>query len=420
MMYSMSQFIIEGGKPLAGTITVGGSKNAALPLLAASLLTEKSLELSNIPAILDVQHMVEILEAMGVHCERTGEKITVQASSVTADGLPDELVGRLRGSILLLGALLGRERYARLPYPGGDIIGVRPIDVHLDAFAQLGAHVVPNGEYIEIDGKDMKAGRVVLQEFSVTATENVLLAAARLPGKTTLHIAATEPHVVALAELLTQMGALIEGAGTHTITIEGKPELAGAVATTIDDMLEAGSFILLAAATHSEVAVERVPVPDLLLFFKKLSAIGVDHTIEGTTVTVRPSQLKNFKVQTLPHAGIPTDLQAPFSVLATQAHGSSLIHDPLYEGRFRHVVELQKMGASITVCDPHRVIIQGPTPLHGRHIQSLDLRAGAALLMAGLVAQGTTVIDEAEIIDRGYANLTQRLQALGATIKREG
>ena len=414
----MSKFVIRGGKKLSGTISVNGSKNAALSLLTASLLTKQPVTLRNIPAIRDVAKLLEILAAMGAVVSQSNDGITIDAAHLDPSKLPHDLVGQLRGSVLLLGALLGRQRRATLPLPGGDIIGARPIDVHLDAFKQLGATVTRDKNTVSIDGTDLKAGRVVLREFSVTATENTLLLAATLPGTTTIEIAATEPHIVATAELLNTMGATITGAGTHTITVEGNPSLGDAEFTNVPDMLEAGLFILLGAATQSHITVENVPTKDLELFFKKLDDMDVSYDIANTTVTVQPSVIKPFKVQTLIHPGIATDLQAPFAVLATQAVGASLIHDPMYESRFRHCDELAKMGASVTVCDPHRVIIQGPTSLHGTHIKSLDIRSGATLIMAALIAEGETVIDEAEIIDRGYANLAERLQALGADIER--
>ncbi|MBI3251448.1 MAG: UDP-N-acetylglucosamine 1-carboxyvinyltransferase [Candidatus Andersenbacteria bacterium] len=422
----MSHFVIQGQAPLSGSIPVYGSKNAALPLLAACLLTDEPVTIDNIPPILDVPHILDIFRSLGAQASMEGSRVTVQASRIDPTKIPPELVSKLRGSILLLGALLGRSRAMRLPRPGGDIIGARPIEVHLDAFRQLGATVTEDGDYVAIDGQEMQPGIVVLQEFSVTATENVMLAAACLPGTTTIRIAAAEPHVVALAELLSQMGAKVSGAGTHTITITGANKLRGAHLTTIPDMLEAGLFILMAAATKSEITVEHVPINDLELFFKKIDDIGIhyDQSWENealglSSITVKPSVLRSFNVQTLPYPGVPTDLQAPFSVIATQVTGSSLIHDPMYEGRFKYVSELQKMGANIVVCDPHRIIITGPTPLSGRRIPSLDIRAGATLLMAGLIAKGETIIDNAEIIDRGYANIVDRLQAIGANITRE-
>lgn len=421
----MAKFIIEGGKPLAGSIEVRGSKNAALPLMAASLLTDEPVQLDNVPLIADVERMAEILEALGVQVKRREEHIQLEAKNVATDNLPEEKIGLLRGSILLFGALLGRTRRVRLPRPGGDIIGARPIAVHLDAFRQLGASVADQGDVVEIDGSGMQAGEVTLSEFSVTATENVLLTAATLPGVTTIYTAAAEPHVAALCRLLTAMGATVEGAGTHTLAIRGLKKLQGATFTNIQDMLEAGLFILLAAGTRSELTVARVPIHDLRLFFKKLDDIGVQYVFANqggggvADVTVSPSRLRSFKLQVLPHPGIATDLQAPFSVVATQAQGSSLIHDPLYESRFRHIAELQKMGADAVVCDPHRVIINGPVKLYGKEIPSLDIRSGATLIMAGLVAEGKTTIREAEIIDRGYANLVERLQKIGAAIQRQ-
>lgn len=422
----MSYFVIEGGSKLKGSIPVFGSKNAAMPLLAATLLTNEPVTLKNVPPILDVKHMGEIFSALGATVEMGEMQVTVTAQHVRPQDLPVTLIGKLRGSILLLGALLGRCRTIRMPRPGGDIIGARPIDVHLDGLRQLGATITEDGDFVAINGEALQPGRVVLSEFSVTATENLLLVAATLPGTTTIEIAAAEPHVVALCGLLEAMGAKISGAGTHTISITGSTILRGATFTNIPDMLEAGLFLLMGAATQSEIAVEHVPVSHLRLFFKKFDDIGVHYEIEWedkeaeiATVTVKPSAMKAFKVQTLPFPGVATDLQAPFSVIATQVTGSSLIHDPMYEGRFKYVTELQKMGANVTVCDPHRVIITGPTPLVGRRIPSLDIRAGATLLMAGLVAKGQTIIDEAEIIDRGYANLLDRLQAIGANITRK-
>lgn len=414
----MSHFVIKGGKQLSGTIQAGGSKNAALPLLAASLLTKESITLTNIPRIVDVDNMVLILRSLGVSVGREQSSITLMAKNIDVSKLSIDTVGKLRGSILLLGALLGRMGQVTLPLPGGDIIGARPIDVHLDAFRQLGATVTQGEGFVTVEGKQLKPGRVVLREFSVTATENTLLAAAALPGTTTIHVAATEPHVVALGTLLQAMGAEISGLGTHTIVITGTTELHGASFANIPDMLEAGLFILLAAATKSHLTIENVPVDDLPLFFKKIADIGIHHEIHGSTVQVMPSPLKSFRVQTLPQPGIPTDLQAPFAVVATQAFGTSLIHDPMYESRFRHCDELIKMGASVTVCDPHRVVIEGPTPLRGQYIRSLDIRSGATLIMAGLIASGETIIDDAPIIDRGYENLAERLQAIGADIKR--
>lgn len=413
------QLIIQESRGLSGEIPVYGSKNAALPLLAATLLTKEEVTLRNIPAIRDVDTMCALLSSLGAQVRHSDDVVSVRAEHVNEKNISPDAVGALRGSILLLGALLGRGKQVSLPRPGGDIIGARPIDAHLDAFAQLGAKVTVGSDIVEIDGSNMKPGTVVLKEFSVTATENILLAAASLPGKTTVHIAAAEPHVVALCDLLRAMGASIEGDGTHTISITGSEALHGAELTNIPDMLEAGFFILLAAATNSELSVRNVPTDHLLLFFKLCDEIGIKYEISESTVKVLKSSLRPFKVQALPYPGIPTDLQAPFAVIATQVQGASLIHDPLYEGRFKHVFELEKMGAKAVVCDPHRVIVTGPTELVGRKIPSLDIRSGASLIIAGLIARGTTVIEQAELIERGYANIVSRLQAVGAHITKE-
>lgn len=414
----MASIVISGGKHLSGTINVNGAKNGALPLLAASLLTTQPVQIDNVPQIKDVKNILQILTGMGAKASQEGSRVSIQAKEIDPFRLQNKVVGELRGSILLLGALLGRFREAHLPQPGGDVIGARPIDVHLDALEQLGAKISRRNNLVHVDGRELKAGRIVLQEFSVTATENIMMVAATLPGYTIINIAANEPHVVKLAEMLTAMGAIVEGAGTHTIRIKGRKNLKGAKISNTYDMLESGLFILMAAATMSELKITNVPLEDLTLFFKKLDEIGIDYSCSGNTVEVSPAPLKGFQLQTLPHPGIATDLQAPFSVVATQAKGASLIHDPMYESRFRHCDELVKMGASITVCDPHRVIVDGPTQLRGQHIKSLDIRSGATLVLAGLVAKGQTIIDEAEIIERGYADLVERLRAVGADIKR--
>ena len=409
---------IEGPAKLFGEIEVYGSKNASLPLLAATLLTGEQVILRNMPRISDIDRIQDIYASLGVEMKHEQDVVTVVAKNINQEEIAQDLVGQLRGSILLLGALLGRTRTVSLRKPGGDVIGARPISAHLDGFEQLGATVKDDGDMVHIDGSNMKAGNVVLREFSVTATENILLAAATLPGTTTISIAATEPHVVALCELLEKMGASIEGAGTHTITVTGSEVLHGAEYTNIQDMLEAGFFILLAAATKSELTVKNVPLQDLLLFFKVCDEIGISYTISGQDVIVHPAELKSFSVQALPYPGIATDLQAPFAVIACVAEGNSMIHDPMYEGRFKHIMELQKMGARAVVCDPHRVVVTGPTKLTGRRIPGLDIRSGATLVIAGLVATGETIIDQAEHIERGYADLVGRLQKLGAKISK--
>lgn len=414
----MAKLVIDGGHRLSGEIPVYGSKNAALPLIVATLLTHDQVSLANIPEISDVKTIVKLMESLGVKALGKGTSWTFEAKEVSSQGMNSDLVSQLRGSVLLLGALLGRFKEAVLPQPGGDIIGARPIDVHLDALRQLGADIKYDKGIIHIDGSTMQAGVVTLQEASVTATENVMMVAASLTGTTTIHIAAQEPHVAALGDFLSMMGARITGEGSHTISITGTNHLSGGHFINIPDMLEAGLFILMGAVAASQLKVTNVPLDYMSLFIKKLDDIGINYSISGTDMIIKPAQLKAFKVQTLPYPGIATDLQAPFSVIATQASGTSLIHDPMYESRFRHCDELVKMGASVTVCDPHRVVIEGPTPLHSQYINSLDIRSGATLVLAGLIAEGETTINDAEIIERGYSNLVERLQNIGATIER--
>ncbi len=404
---------------MSGKIKVGGAKNAALPMIAASILTKEEVILNNVPDIRDVINIVKIVRTMGASAEFSDKSLKICCDKIDPERVPEDSVKLLRGSILLIGPLLTINKRVGLPLPGGDVIGARSIESHVDALTQLGAKVKEEDDCMEIDGTNIKPGRVVLSEFSVTATENILMLAAGLSGKTTIEIAAAEPHVKALADMLAGMGAQIDGAGTHTIEITGNENLSGGCFSVCQDMLEAGLFILTAAATGSSLLVEGVPTNEMSLFLKKIKEIGIKFEADEKKeeVRLRPNSLKGFKVQTFPYPGIPTDLQAPFSVVATQAKGSSLIHDPMYEDRFRHVIELIKMGAKAVVCDPHRVIIEGPTTLVGREISSLDIRSGATLVLAGLVARGKTVINEAEIIERGYEDLHKRLQSVGADIE---
>lgn len=422
----MSTITIQGKKTLSGSIPAYGSKNAALPLLAASILTQEEVVMANIPPITDCMRMEEIISSMGGTIIREKDTVIVHAKTINPERINTKTVGALRGSILLLGALLGRLRQVNLQKPGGDIIGSRPIEAHLDAFRQLGARIHEHKDSIIIDGSAMRPAHIILSEFSVTATENMLLVCSTLPGTSVIHIAAAEPHIEMLATMLECMGAHIEGAGTHTITVQGKKELSGASVANIPDMIEAGTFLLLGAISGSEITVRDVPVLNLHLFLHTLETIGINVDLIGkpagpsgrVDARIAGGTPSPFHIKALPYPGLPTDLQAPFAVLATQAHGTSLIHDPMYEGRLKHIYELQKMGADAIICDPHRVIINGPTPLHGSTIPSLDIRSGVTLMIAGLIAEGTTVIENAEQIDRGYANIVERLSALGADITR--
>jgi len=315
--------------------------------------------------------------------------------------------------------LLARFSRVKFPRPGGCIIGARPIDTHLDGFSQLGVKVSFDKKQYALEKGKKQKGQVILNEFSVTATENLMLFASMLPGKTVIKITDQDYQVQELAKFLNKMGAKIRGAGTHQITIEGVKKLKGVRYKLIYDPIEAGTFIIMAAATKGNVLVKNVETSFLELPLKKLKEFGVPLEISGKSVRVLPwKKLKIDKVQSLPYPGIPSDLQSAFGVLATQAKGSTLIHDPLYEGRLKYLEEINKMGAEIYFADPHRAIINGPTQLQGKDLGPLDLRGGAALIIAGLIAKGKTTINNIYQIDRGYERIEERLQKLGACIKR--
>lgn len=415
----MSSLLIEGGNPLHGSIRVPGAKNAATPLIAAALLTRGELVLKNVPEITDVSRMLQLVMSLGVAVEREKDVVRLKASDVTSSRLDAKMVKSIRSSVLLFGPMLARLGEAALPEPGGCIIGNRPLGAHLEGLRQLGAEVALTDSGYSLTAKRLTGAHVVLPEFSVTATENVIMAATLASGTTTLHTAAAEPHVQDLCKCLVSMGAKISGIGTHELTIEGVKELHGAEHELIPDTIEVGTWAVLGAVSRGELSISPVEPAHMELVLLKLREIGVHFEIQGDTLKVMASrQLKSFKLQALPYPGFPTDLQAPFAVLATQANGTSLIHDPLYEGRLNYAAELQKMGANALVADPHRVVITGPTPLYGREIRSFDLRAGATLIIAGLIASGETVISEIEVVDRGYERLDQRLRSVGARITR--
>ncbi len=415
------KFIINGGKPLRGEIEVRGAKNAAFPILAATLLTPEVCEISNLPLIEDVFRMLEIMKSMGSQISWKGER-TVRIENKHLDPLKarEDLIGLLRGSVLFLGPLLARFGNVNFPRPGGCVIGARPIDTHLDGFKQLGVKITKNGKKYLFKKSQARSGNVVLNEFSVTATENLILFTSSLSGRTVIKIADGDYQVRELAKFLNKMGVKVEGAGTHEIIIKGCSKLRGVRHRLINDPVEAGTFILTAAATRGNVLVKNVEVDFLELPLKKLKDFGVPYKIiNRNAVRVLPwRKLKIDKIQSLPYPGIPSDLQSAFGVLATQAEGPTLIHDPLYEGRLKYLEELNKMGARIYFADPHRAIINGPNRLLGRELDSFDLRGGAALIIAGLIAKGKTIINNIYQVDRGYERIEERLQKLGADIKR--
>lgn len=416
----MSKFIIQGGKKLSGNWRVQGMKNAATPILAATLLTQEECILRNIPRISDLEHMLSILRSLGSEITWEDEHtLRIQTRAIKTTKMDYLLTKRMRSSVLFLGPILAIKGEVTMPEPGGCNIGNRPLDAHFLGFEGLGAKIeFTEGNYT-ILGKKLQGTNIILKEKSVTATENIMMAAVAIPGKTTITNVATEPHVASLGRFLRLLGAKIEGEGTDTITIEGVDKFSGADFTIIPDQLEVGTIAILAALIGSEINIGPIVPEDMVVVLDKLNEIGIypkienDHWIMGQS-----SELKSFNLKTAPYPGFPTDLQAPFGVLATQANGESIIHDPMYENRLGYVNELISMGAKASVVDSHTAKIFGPTKLHGQTIESLDLRAGATLVIAGLIAQGQTIINNADIIDRGYESFAERLQLLGADIKR--
>ena len=417
----MEYFEITGGKSLSGTIDVRGSKNATTPILAATLLTKEECVISNIPLIEDVYRMLEILESMDVtvvwEAERT---VRICAKDLDPEKIDLQIVKKLRSSILLLGSLSARADKFKIAHPGGCTIGKRPVGAHFDALEKMGVKVNQDESNYIIDTRDKKAAKVVMQGFSVTATENAMMLAAALPGKTTIKIAAAEPHVEDLGKFLVSMGAQISGLGTHTMEIIGNENLAGAKHEIIPDANEAATFLIMGVATKSPITVNNAREDNLDIVLERLREFGADFKIEKNAITVVPSEklMAIEKIDTRTYPGIPTDIQAPLGVLATQATGETMIFDTMFEGRFNYLSELEKMGAKATVLNPHQALIKGPIQLKGGVIKSFDLRAGASLIIAALCAKGTSIIEEIYQVDRGYERIEERLAKLGADIKR--
>ena len=419
----MQKFIINGGKVLCGRVNVGGFKNAATPIIAATLLTNRRCILKNVPRIGDVLRMLEILKSLGSNYKwLDNHTLEIENRDIDIDKLDQNLVGEIRSSVLLVGPLLARFGRIHIAPPGGCRIGVRSISTHLKAFSDIGVRVeydVKSGGYFLSIEQDISR-EVVLGEFSVTATENLLMLGSKYP--LSLHLAATEPHVIDLSKFLIKLGVSIKKED-HTFHVQ--PVAENAVQNSIEhsimnDPIEAITFAILGAATRSHLQIFGVDASAVQAPLYKLGEFGVAMRFKEDYLEIDGSKstLRSAKIQTLPYPGLPTDLQAPFGVLATQAQGSSLIFDTLYEGRLKYLDELKKMGADISILDVHRAIVRGPTVLHGAEIESLDLRAGATLLIAGLVASGKTELGGVEQIDRGYENLDGRLRELGADIKR--
>ncbi len=416
----MAKYIINGGKKLKGEIIVSGGKNAVLPLIAATLLTDEECVLTNVPAIKDVETMIEILQDLGVISNPSDHSLVIRAEKIEKTSLNPELVKKLRGSVLIMGALLARMGKVELDFPGGDSIGARPLDTHISALKLLGTAITLDDSYLKLEAKQLKGNKIVLEESSVTATENVMLAAVLANGQTVIKLAAMEPHVQQLGEFLNLMGAKVSGLGTTTITIEGVTKLHGAKIAVIPDSEEAASFITLAAATKSNIKVSRLNPETLDDFLLKLAKMNVNFKVGKDFVEIlKPSgNYKGAKIQCGLYPKLNSDMVPPMAVLASQSEGETIIYEWLYENRLGYVAELTKMGGKAEILDPHRVKITGPTPLTSAKIRSYDLRMGITLVIAALVAQGESEIEGIEHVDRGYENLEERLAAIGADIKR--
>jgi UDP-N-acetylglucosamine 1-carboxyvinyltransferase len=413
------RYRVEGSRELKGTVILGGSKNAALPCLCAALLTDEEVVLRNVPDIADVRTMFELLSYLNVKHAFEAGVVHINASTLENRPLPYELVKCMRASILILGPLLTRFGEVRMGYPGGCVIGKRPVGSHIDGLVQLGVEDRSSDEELYLVGKP-RGGEVILPEFSVTATENVLLAGARCHKETVIELAAAEPHVQDLCSLLSSMGATIEGKGTHRLMIRGGA-LTGAEQTVRTDYLEAGFFVLAALVTDGLLRIERVRREDLLSFFKAVEAMAprslrwLDHS---TLQVCRGGPLLPCSVKTNVFPGFPTDLAAPMGVAMTQAEGVSKLFERLYDRRFSYCYELERMGAQVEMLNAHQAIVVGPTPLKGRTVASHDIRAGSAMMLAALCARGETTITEVQYLDRGFDHLDGKLREVGARIER--
>ncbi|MEM7481587.1 MAG: UDP-N-acetylglucosamine 1-carboxyvinyltransferase [Acidobacteriota bacterium] len=417
----MERFRIQGPSRLAGTVRASGAKNAALPVLAASLLSDEAIELANVPEVRDIRTMGRLLEHLGVAVESPAEgrrRLRWTGPYSSAHDAPYEVVKTMRASVLVLGPLLARHGRARVSLPGGCAIGVRPIDQHLKGLEALGAEIELDHGDVSVRAERLTGGRFRFSTPTVGGTENLLMAAVLARGTTVLENCAREPEIVDLANLLTAMGGRIEGAGESTITIEGVESLGGAQHTIIPDRIEAGTYLIGAALTSGDVTVTDSRAADLAPLLEKLAEAGATVDAAEALIRVRGNGgLRPTSIDTEPHPGFPTDLQAQYMAMLTRTEGVSKVCELVFENRFQHVQELARMGADIRV-DGNCAEIHGPTPLTGAHVMATDLRASASLVLAGVAAEGETIVHRIYHLDRGYARMESKLQDLGARVER--
>jgi UDP-N-acetylglucosamine 1-carboxyvinyltransferase len=418
----MDRFVIHGGTPINGTVRISGAKNAALPCLAASLLTDQTLVLEDIPAVRDIRTTCSLLETLGAEMDGPPvEKrpLSIRARNISSVEAPWELVRTMRASTLILGPLVGRCGEARVSLPGGCAIGARPIDLHLKGLETLGAEITTEHGMVIARARRLRGGRIYFDRITVTGTEDLLMAATLAEGETILENAAREPEVSDLADLLTKMGAKIDGAGTSTIRVQGVAKLGGATHRIIPDRIEAGTFLAAAGVTGGDVTIENCRPDHISAMLAKFREVGL--AVESptpTSIRVRPgAALRAADMATEEYPGFPTDMQAQYMSLVTQAEGTSVVAETIFENRFMHAPELARMGANIRV-EGNRAIVRGPTSLSGAGVIASDLRASASLVLAGLAAKGETIIERVYHIDRGYERIEEKLGMLGARIER--
>ena len=417
----MEKYLISGKQKLSGEIKVAGAKNEALKIMAASVLSSEPCLIKNIPDIEDIKRMSEILENLGAeikHDPALAGQLIIKTNNLKNGNPDDDLVRRLRSSVMLAGPLLARFGQVKMAHPGGCIIGQRPIDMFLAGFKALGASISQDDNHYTLTAKKLIGAKIVLPWISVTVTEALMMTACLAKGETTIINTAIEPEILALADYLNKCGAKISGTGTSVIKIMGVKKITGGQIELIPDRIEAGTFLMLGLITNSKIKISGCQPGHLETVLATLEKAGAIIERGENYLITKPSRLKATELRTHEFPGFPTDLQAPFTVLMTQAQGLSLIHETIYEGRLFYTDKLKAMGANIIMCDPHRVIINGPTPLFGKNLESPDLRAGIALVLAGLAAQGQTIIENIYQIERGYENLVSRLQKLGAKIEK--
>lgn len=415
----MESFLIRGGRRLSGTLPVDSAKNAVLPILAATVLTEDDVHIHSVPAITDAANMVAILTMLGARVTREGRTLTVHSDALHSWELPDSLSKQIRSSIFLLGPILARFRKATVTFPGGCEIGLRPIDLHLNGLRRLGVEIREEGGMIHCDGSHMHAGEIHFDYPSVGATENVMMAAVLLPGVTRIHNAAREPEIVDLQGFLNAMGGRVRGAGGHIIEVEGVTRLHGAEYTPMPDRIVAGTLLAAGAITGGDIQLTNAPVQDMVAITAKLREMGCQLHMKGDAIRLKaPDRLTAFsQLQTQPHPGFPTDMQVQMLALLAVSDGTGVIVENVFENRFAHAGEMNRMGAHI-LCSGRTAVVQGVERFYGAHVTARDLRGGAAMALCGLKAEGETTVDQIALIDRGYDALEKQLTALGADVRR--